>query len=328
MRHDPNSRLFPLDDAPAEALRTETGTQIPVIQAGWFMGNAARPPLYHQLLGIPARLVDLERQLGLDLSDNIASASVARAGFSESGPSRFNRIIERHTLSPERGALWITYDFSASAGTSNIFLHPLDFVPDSSELLFHLPNGFEAFMIVDAAGNRLDLAPSDAVQDELAGDRFMVNGLSCLSCHATRGIVNVADEIRESTVGAGFSPEDEALILALYREQAELDELFAGDRKRFQDARAAAAMERVSDGLLHKLDDRHRANLAIDDVAAALGITVEELEAAIDMAGANVPTRIAAMRTVPGSKVPRDSFESLFGQLVAALELGEPIAEQ
>jgi hypothetical protein len=224
-------------------------------------------------------------------------------------------VIERHALAPERGALWITYDFSSNAGTSNIFLHPLDFVPSSGELLFHLPNGFPAFMIVDAGGNRIDTAPTNAVQDSAASDLLMENGISCLSCHVAYGLEYATDQVRDASLGAGFSAPDLARIQALYPEQTVLDDLFRSDRQRFETASVAAQIERLERGELHRLDDRHRGNLDIDDVAAVLGITVPELEAAIDAVGPACPPRIAALNTV----------DALFAELDDGLGLGQPI---
>jgi hypothetical protein len=320
-----SSELFPVDDDTAESLRLETATRIPAVHADWFLAHAARPPLYHALAGIPARLADLERQLGIDIAADIAGAAVARAGFRDSGPSRYNRVIERHALAPERGALWITYDFSSNAGTSNIFLHPLDFTPSSGELFFHLPNGFPAFMIVDAGGNRLDTAPTNAVQDSAASDLLMENGISCLSCHVSYGIEYAADQVRDASLGAGFSAPDLARIQALYPEQTDLDDLFTTDRQRFDTARGAAKIERLERGMLHVLDDRHRQNMDLADVAAVLGVTVDELSWAIDAVGPACPSRISALKNVPDSQIPRDAFDALFPELAAGLSLGQPI---
>jgi hypothetical protein len=324
-RYDPTSQLFPISDADAESVREETGTSVPVVHADWFLAHATRPPLYHQLLGIPPRLQDLERALGIDIATNIASGAVARAGFRDSGPSRYNRIIERHTLAPERGALWLTYDFSSNAGTSNIFLHPLDFVPSSGELLFHLPNGFPAFMIVDTGGNRLDTASTTTVQDSAAKDLLMENGLSCLSCHVASGFERVADELREASLGADFPAQDLTTIQALYPEQTVLDDLFRADRQRFETASSAARLDRLERGSLHQMDDRHRDNLKLYDMAGVLGITQDELQGAVDTVGAACPPRITALTTVEDSLIPRDAFDALFAELVVCISLGQPV---
>src|ERR1051325_10020550 len=39
---------------------------IPYLRVDWFVANASRPPLYHDILGLPRTLVDLEAMLRLD----------------------------------------------------------------------------------------------------------------------------------------------------------------------------------------------------------------------------------------------------------------------
>src|SRR6185436_7044926 len=97
------------------------------IRADWLVATASRPPLYHAILGIPERDTELARLLGVELADDLARSRVARAGFTSSGVSTSNRVIERHAT--RHGALWRSYDFRSSRGREDVFAHPLDFVP-------------------------------------------------------------------------------------------------------------------------------------------------------------------------------------------------------
>ena len=118
------------------------GSEVPFVQADWFLATASLPPLYHDILGLPETEGELERDLGIDVARNLQRApgiSVWRAGTNDSGVSNHNRVVERHTF--RYGAYWKSHDFAGSAGRQNIFTHPLSFARDGGEVIFNLPNG-------------------------------------------------------------------------------------------------------------------------------------------------------------------------------------------
>ena len=100
-----------------------TGCTLPYVRADWFVAAASRPPLYHEVLQVPDTDRDLEKQLHIDVEENIRHERVCRAGFNGSGVSQNNRLIERHDSS--FGAYWKSYDFANSSGRQNLFEHPL-----------------------------------------------------------------------------------------------------------------------------------------------------------------------------------------------------------
>jgi hypothetical protein len=123
------------DHPTARACYDLAGGDLSFVRADWFVALASRPPLYHDLLQLPATERDLEQQLHIDLAENVRQERVARAGFNGSGVSRNNRLIERHA-SPY-GAYWRSYDFADNKGPRNLFAFPLGpggdgkgFVPD------------------------------------------------------------------------------------------------------------------------------------------------------------------------------------------------------
>src|SRR5262249_27180645 len=124
------------------AVTKATGTAIPLVRGDWFVYAASRPPLYHEVLGLPATDLALERRLEVDVAANIRRDRVARAGFSDSGVSRNNRLIERHRS--RYGAYWKSYDFASNEGRRNLFKHPLgpggkdSFDADGGEIIFNL----------------------------------------------------------------------------------------------------------------------------------------------------------------------------------------------
>ena len=98
-------------------LQQLTGSDVPFVQADWFLATASLPPLYHDILALPETEGELERELGIDVARNLQRApgiSVWRAGTNDSGVSNHNRVVERHTF--RYGAYWKSHDFAGSAG--------------------------------------------------------------------------------------------------------------------------------------------------------------------------------------------------------------------
>jgi hypothetical protein len=112
-------------------------------------------------LKLPSTDIELERQLRIDVAEDIRKELVQRAGFNGSGVSQNNRMLERHRTG--FGAYWRSYDFASNLGRKNLFRHPLGpgeapslFQQDGGEIIFNLPNKLQAYMLVDARGNRID----------------------------------------------------------------------------------------------------------------------------------------------------------------------------
>jgi mono/diheme cytochrome c family protein len=322
--YDQDSRLFPFDEVSSEQIRAETNTQIPMIQADWFISHASRPPLYHTLLNLPDSLAGLEQQLGIDVQRDIDTEQVLRAGFANAGPSQNNRVIERHELGGNRGALWLSYDFSDNLGDKNIFAHPLDFQENGGELIFNLDNGLQGYFIVNAAGQRLDKAPNNVVQDPASRDGAVETGLSCMNCHQTDGQLPKYDEIRDFQLNAGANAQEIEKVLAIYVPKDELQAAFDQDQNRYRTARAALGIKGVTTTTMHALDDTHLGIINLDGVASVVGLPSAELERSIDASPQAFPPEIVTLRT-KGGGIQRDSFEAIIGDLIEALGLGQQL---
>jgi serine/threonine-protein kinase len=219
-----------------------TDTDLPLVRADWFIATASRPPLYHTLARIPKCAADLERSLGVDVAANFRRGSLARAGFTQSGVSAQNRMVERHEAA--HGAYWKSYDFKADDGTSNLFQFPLGpvfagnpfprqaFVQAGGEIIFNLPNGLQAYMLVDGKDNRIDAGPVEVVSDgkKTSGTAAVINGLSCMACHQHGMIREVTDTVRE---GSGVGGEALAKVRQLYPRQEVMNRLLQEDEDRF-----------------------------------------------------------------------------------------------
>ena len=186
--------------------------RMPIVRGDWFAATACRPPLYVDLLQLPSNLTELERQLRIDANVNISQERVMRVGFTGSGISKNNRVLERHDSI--HGYYWRTYDFDEVQQNlvergqllpdrKNIFAYPLgpgnldnNFQHAGGEAIFSLPNGMQGFMLVNANNIRIDKGPIQIVSDPKRPDRAVETGISCMSCHIP-GIIAKADQIHD-----------------------------------------------------------------------------------------------------------------------------------
>ncbi|MCI0684738.1 MAG: tetratricopeptide repeat protein [Gemmataceae bacterium] len=320
------------DHESAQACRDAAGCDLPYVRGDWFVAVAARPPLYHEILELPASERELERLLRVDVLENIRQERVARAGFNSSGVSRNNRLIERH----ETGATvyWKSYDFAGNTGRQNLFSHPLgpgtnpgSFTHDGGEIIFTLPNGLQAFFLADDKGRRIDKGPTAIVSDPRRPDRAVENGLSCMSCHQ-RGIIVKADQVRPHVKNnaAAFTPTAVGAILALYPPQEKMNELMRADAQRFQEAVAKTGAPLSTTEPIAALAARFEAELDLRLAAAEAGITPAEMQQTLDRHPA-LAKALGPLRT-EGGTVQRQVFVDSFPDLVDALKAGRYLASR
>ena len=301
-----------------EDLRQQMNCQEPYVYADWFIETASLPPLYHDILDLPTTDRALESQLGVDVARNIQSAPgrrVWRAGFNDSGVSNNNRVVERHTS--RHGAYWKSYDFAGNIGAQNVFTHPLSFRQDGGEMIFNLPNGLQAYMIVDASGNRIDVAPTDIVANPAASDPAVRNGLSCIGCH-TEGMKAVEDEVRLDIQRAKNPAYDKEQALRLYVEHAEMEGYVLLDTERYK-----VALEATGDtfgGLVepvHRFHEVYRSPLEAPEAAAAVGLETNAFLSEIREKPSLQNLGLTGL--LSGGNVQRDTWTQIFQPVIAAL---------
>ena len=253
-------------------LRQEMDCEVPFIQVDWFLATASLPPLYHDILDLPETDLQLEEQLGINVARNLNSAPgvrVWRAGFNDSGVSNHNRVVERHKS--QHGAYWKSYDFAGSAGVQNIFTHPLSFRADGGEIVFNLPNGLQAYYILNASGQRIAVAPTGIVSNPAASDPAVHNGLSCIGCH-TEGMKTFEDTVRAAVQQTANPSFDKAHALRLYVPQAVMDVLVAEDTQRYR--KALEATGGVFGGIepVHRFYEVFQGPVDVEHAAASVGL--------------------------------------------------------
>jgi hypothetical protein len=309
-----------------------TGTALPWIRGDWFAFTASRPPLYHELLKLPADFADFTKQEKVDIKSDIEKFLVKRAGFQNSGVSKHNRLIERHAI--PTGYFWTSYDFKGDKPEQSLFIHPLGpdgadaFRHDGGETIFSLPNGFQAYYLNTAKGARLDKGPTEIVLDDSQLDRAVTNGISCMGCH-NQGIRQAVDDIRKHVLGdRTFSKEVRTQVEALYPSPEELKELLDGDAARFRSAMTRAGLDpeldsqKVGVESINYLAKAYENAIDLRIAAAEYGLAAEAFAQGLANAGGEAAQ---LKRRLEQGVLPREILEAEFKDLIVKVSDNEPI---
>jgi WD40 repeat protein len=311
----------------ADTLAAVSGSELAQVRGDWFVATASRPSLYYDLLQLPSNDRELERQLRVDVLTDIEEASARRAGFNNSGVSRNNRLIERHDAG--HGAYWRSYDFSDNIERQNLFEHPLgpvpgqnSFVAAGGEIIFHLPNGLQGYMLVDGNGRRVERAAIEIVSDPNRPDRFVEAGLSCMNCHA-RGLLAKADQVRAHIAQNpnAFSQEDREAVQSLYPPEATLRALMEADTERYLHALAKTGVSANEPEPIFSTALRYEATVDLALAAAEAGLSADDFTRRLNQSAAL--SRTLGPLLVPGGTVQRPVLLGAFPALVREFHLGE-----
>lgn len=311
----------------AADIKTAAGTGLPIINGDWLAAEVSDAPLYYTLLGLPSKLSELAKMNGVDLDQNIRAGTARRMAIRSSVVTRGNRIIERHTGG--RGALWISYDFATSSGEQNVFDRPLGprisattkypFKPDQIRAMFPLPNGFFAYAIFDAAGNRIDrVLPGLEKQYSGVGAAALEPGTkagaNCFSCHVG-GLKPAKDEFRAFAAAENSPVPNDIRDLAfqIYPSESEMTLLYTADAEKSEVAVKDAGIEPAAtlDGeeIVSALARRYRGALDLKAAAAEIGEAPDQfLTSILDKKGAVQPLA----RRLQQGVLPRDDLDQLF----------------
>ena len=300
-------------------LRETMACEVPFVHVDWFLATASLPPLYHDILGLPKTDQELETRLEVNVVENIRNAAgkrVWRAGFNDSGVSNHNRVVERHTS--RYGAYWKSYDFAGSVGTQNIFTHPLAFTHDGGEIIFNLPNGLQAYLLVDAGGRRLNEAPIKIVSNPAASDPTVRNGLSCIGCHTEGMKKDFEDQVREVAERNPNPPYNKDRVLQLYTDKATMDGLVAEDTTRYRQALEASGD--VFGGIepVQRFHEAFQRPLDVSHAAASVGLATGDFLQKVRENTSLKNLGLGVLTDASGS-VKRDTWTSNFSEIVASL---------
>jgi hypothetical protein len=152
-----------------------THSRLACLRADWFVFATSQPPLYDDILHLPATELELERKLGVNTLADLRAFRAIRAAIFTSDVSFSNRLIERHEIGTYSGAYWKSYDFKrdhSGERQNHLSFAPLGpieagltqdpkhaFEHDSSEIMFQLPNGLiRGYLSKDKPGDSKERA--------------------------------------------------------------------------------------------------------------------------------------------------------------------------
>ena len=301
--------------------------KLPYMRGDWFVYEASQPPLYHEILDLPKSERSLEKKVGVDTFDNIRDRRVIRAGFFDSGVSQNNRMIERHEF--RHGAYWKSYDFNSSEGRNDLLRNPItpfdsvrgkskfEFSHAGGEIIFNLPNGFQAYYLATDKGERIDRGPTDIVQDIFRPDKTVVNGISCMNCHF-KGMKRNDDEIRDYALNSDGYEFLTNYVLDMYPGKKVVDDAMDIDQQVFEQASAALGIstKNQSSEPVFKFYERYEEAVGLMQAATELGtdiVTLTSLQ--------NEREFSAIIQRLGNTQFSREAFEEVFVKLARRLNI-------
>ena len=292
----------PMGGAPAasEAVKATAATAHPVVRADWLASAASRPPLSHDLLGLPKRLSEMGRLLGADTAHDHAAPWLSRIVVETSAETARPRVIERQVIA--NGSLWMAHDLPAGTLLADLQGQPGRPVVAAlaRRLMFNLPNGMLAFAMFGADGGRSEAMPATPGGGSAS---------TCFSCH-TSGLTLPKPQATGSGAPAAGSAEKVGDALA-----KPLDD----DKFRYRRALVQAGVDpdRTLGGLEIITSLARRYEMPVDLVRAAgeTGTSTEELSQRL--LAVEGEARIAARRLLQGT-LPRGEFEILLAALAGS----------
>ena len=202
--------------------------------------------------------------------------------------------------------------FFWKVGTKNVFDYPLNFTQDGGEIIFNLPNGLQAYFLVDANGQRLDVAPTNIVSNPAASPPDVRNGISCIGCH-TEGMKTFEDEVRAVIEAkTNFPNRDHAL--RLYVEKSEMDALVKKDAERYKVSLEATGGDIKDIEPVHRFFDAFQEPVSAAHAAAAIGLKTADFLKRI-----NDDPRLQSLvqLTVENGRMKRDDWTAKFEDVIS-----------
>ncbi len=305
----------------ADVLRLEAQTRVPLLPVNAFVHAVGAGDLYYALLGV-GRDMEAERlELGVELFADDEGRSLLWAGFQSAGPDRDWRevTLNRAPQSRPDRAYWLAAE-QYTHDSETIFDNLFDWEPPSFQIIFHLPNGLQAYAI-DLEGQRANEA---LIHRTCRGDCPGGEPLglaACPACHG-EGLLPIDNQVR-AVIDAYADPLRELALrdiadLEQYPTTAELDALRQADDAVHRDARARARLiPGRRDPLSSVYHGFERTPLDARRAAAELGVSFEGWTLGVEQ----LDPRLAALRS-PAARIDRSTFGELFAVARCRLSVG------
>lgn len=291
-----NAYAVPYTGDQADDLNEKTATEIPFMPVNAFIQATEFADLYYALIGAKANILDFEKDvLLIDSVKEKADDNLIRAGFSNSGVSKQERVLNRFDQGTAGGySYWLSFDFDGGSGkgvlnlaNDSIYQNPIDFAFTGGEAIFNLPNGFQGYYVANAAGTRLAEAPVGIVIDPAQNNGTVTNGASCHSCH-NAGMITFTDTVRpfvEANKELFDNATYEHVINQYPSDQNALQAVMDADSAVHVNAVAKAGVPKGTPDAVSRvyLDFQFQVNINAKLAAGELQVTEKELVDSIDL---------------------------------------------
>lgn len=312
----------------ADVLRLEAQTSVPFLPVNAFVHSVGAGDLYYALLGIGRDLHAERLELGIELD----GSSLLWAGFWGRGPDGDQREVTLNRVPQSRPdrAYWMAAE-QDTGDAETLYDTLFGWEPANFEIIFHLPNGLQAYAI-DVNGRRanetlIHRACRGGVSAFVPSTQRCPEGeplglAACPACHGD-GLLPIENEVRAYIDASAASPSDYSPFasdaeLQRYPTSAELDALRQADAAVHRDARARAGLIRGRPDALPGVYYRfERTPLDARRAAAELGVSFESWTLGIEQ----LEPRLAALRS-PAARMDRATFAELFDGALCRLSVG------
>jgi serine/threonine-protein kinase len=310
----------------ADDLKLDAQTTVPFMSVNAFIQFTEVDDLYYSLIGGKANLFDFELEvLGIDTAAEIADDNLMRAGFSNSGVSKQERVLNRFDSGVAAGqSYWISFDFDGGNGggefnvaNESIYADPIGFAFAGGEAIFSLPNGMNAYYVAAANGNRLGEAPVGVVIDPAQNNGVVVNGASCHTCH-NAGMITFEDTVKQYVIDNAreFDNETFEAVMEQYPDPDEFQRQMDADSEVHIRAVERSGVPRgTPDPITRTFLDFQLGNLTLEKAAGELNVTPEELRENIQQ----LDPRLGVL-AVEGNYVDRDVFTDAYLDALCELQ--------
>jgi cytochrome c5 len=282
----------------ADDLKADTQTAVPFLPVNAFIQFTETDDLYYTLIGAKANLFDFEKQvLGVDTAKEIADENLMRAGFSNSGVSKQERVLNRFdSILGPNSAYWISFDFDGGNGNAlgandfnraneSIYSDPLGFQFAGGEAIFNLPNGMQAYYVANNVGKRLGEAPVGVVIDPSQNNGVVVNGASCHTCH-NAGMITFTDTVKPYVMQNALEYDNETFdaVMDIYPDPKDFQAQMDADSLLHVSSVAKAGIPiGTPDGVSRVFLDFQLGNLNLAAAAGELNVTAEQLKKELNL---------------------------------------------